>query len=261
MSMTAVLPQPSLARARSAVINFGWRPVARSRPEVQCSECFHRKVCLPGVAHGGDLDTFDELISVRRTLSRGAMLYRSGDRFEALYAVHSGGFKTVGRLTHGEEKITGFYLPGELIGLDAIDNARHSYEAVALEDSEACVIPFARLEAASLKAPALRHEMFRLLSRDISRDQGLMLLLGVMTAEQRLAAFVLNLSQRYQRLGFSPDRFTLRMTREEIGSYLGLTLETISRQFSRLQRNGLLAVDQREIEVRNRAALMEMAGY
>jgi CRP/FNR family transcriptional regulator len=178
---------------------------------------------------------FGALISMRRKLSRGATLYRAADRFDAIYAVHSGGFKTVGRLTHGEEKITGFYLPGELVGLDAIDNAQHSYEAVALEDSEVCILPFARLDAAAQKFPDLRHQLFRLLSRDISRDHGLMLLLGVMGVEQRLATFLLNLSRRYGRLGFDPDHFILRMSREEIGSYLGLTLETVSRNLSRFQ--------------------------
>lgn len=260
MSLTAALHQPAWAVPNKDAFSFLSRPVAHSRTAVSCSGCYHRKACLPNVVPERELGMFDALISARRKLSRGATLYRAGDRFEALYAVHSGGFKTVGRLTHGEEKITGFHLPGELVGLDAIDSAKHSYEAVALEDSEACVIPFARLEAAGQEFPELRHQLFRLLSRDISRDQGLMLLLGVMTAEQRLATFLLNLSRRYQSLGFSPERFVLRMTREEIGSYLGLTLETVSRTLSRFQREGQLAVRQRDIELKNMSALMETAG-
>jgi CRP/FNR family transcriptional regulator len=260
MSMTAALRQPGWAISRNDAFRIVPRPVAQVRTTVSCSGCYHRKACLPVTVSEHEPGLLDELVSARRRLTRGTTLYRVGDRFEALYAVHSGGFKTLGRLANGEEKITGFYLPGELIGLDAIDSAQHGYEAVALEDSEVCVIPFARLDAAAQKVPELRHRLFRLLSRDISRDQGLMLLLGVMTAEQRLATFLLNLSRRYQGLGCSHERFLLRMTREEIGSYLGLTLETVSRTLSQFQRAGLLAVHQRDIQLKNTGALREMAG-
>jgi CRP/FNR family transcriptional regulator len=161
---------------------------------------------------------------------------------------------------HGSEKITGFHLAGELLGLDAISAGRHGFDAVALEDSEVCAVRFAALEKLALTVPVLQHQLFRLLSSDISRDQGLMLLLGSMAAEQRLAAFLLSLSRRYQRLGFAASRFALRMTREEIGNYLGLTLETISRLFSRFQREGLLKVRGREVELRNVERLREIVG-
>jgi CRP/FNR family transcriptional regulator len=147
-----------------------------------------------------------------------------------------------------------------MLGLEAISAGRHGYSAVALEDSEVCAIPFAALEQLASVVPALQHKLFRVLSGDISRDQGLMLLLGSMTAEQRLAAFVLSLSRRYQRLGFAANRFVLRMTREEIGNYLGLTLETVSRLLSRFHREGLLTVQQRDVEIRNAAALRAMVG-
>ena len=260
MSATAALRQPTWTAPGRSPLRFISRAATHAPAAVTCSGCYQRRACLSSVLPEGELGMLNELVSARRKLSRGATLYRAGDRFDAIYAVHSGGLKTVGRLSHGEEKITGFHLPGELIGLEAIDGGRHGYEAVALEDSEVCVIPFARLDAAAQKLPQLRHELFRLLSRDISRDHGLMLLLGVMTAEQRLATFLLNLSRRYERLGFSPERFVLRMTREEIGSYLGLTLETVSRTLSRFQRDGLLAVHQRDIELKTPGALMEMAG-
>ncbi len=130
-----------------------------------------------------------------------------------------------------------------------------------LEDSEVCIIPFAQLEQLAMSLPALQHQLLRLLSGDISRDQGLMLLLGSMSAEQRLAAFLLSLSRRHQRLGFAADRFMLRMTREEIGSYLGLTLETVSRLLSRFQRDEWIAVHQRDVEIRNKDRLMEVVGH
>jgi CRP/FNR family transcriptional regulator len=206
------------------------------------------------------MDTFGEMATVKRRLTRGASLYHGGDRFDFIYAVRSGAFKTVGVSRHGNEKITGFHLPGEFLGLEAISSGRHGYSAVALEDSEVCVLPFAQLERMAMAMPALQHRLFRVLSGDISRDEGLMLLLGSMAAEQRLAAFLLSLGRRHKRLGFSDTRFTLRMTREEIGNYLGLTLETVSRLLSRFQREALIAVQQREIELRNPARLREIVG-
>ena len=194
-------------------------------------------------------------------MARGASLYRAGDAFDCLYAVRSGAFKSVGGSHNGDEKVTGFHISGEMLGLEAISTGRHGYSAVALEDSEVCAIPFARARKDGVVVPALQHKLFRVLSGDISRDQGLMLLLGSMSAEQRLAAFLLSLSRRHQRLGFSASRFVLRMTREEIGNYLGLTLETVSRLLSRFQREGLLAVQQRDVEIRDAAALRAMVGH
>ena len=226
-----------------------------------CSSCCLKSVCLPCDLGRPELDRFDEIAVAKRRVPRGASLYHNGDRFDSLYAVRSGAFKTVGFSRHGDEKITGFHLPGELLGLDAISNQRYGYSAVALEDSEVCVLPFAPLERMAMSMPALQHRLLRLISGDISRDHGLMLLLGSMTAEQRLAAFLLSLSRRHQRLGFSATRFVLRMTREDIGSYLGLTLETVSRLLSRFQREGLVAVHQRDVEIRQPDRLMEMVGH
>jgi len=226
-----------------------------------CSSCSLKGVCLPCDLGRLDLDRFDEIAAAKRRVPRGASLYHNGDRFDSLYAVRSGAFKTVGVSRHGDEKITGFHLPGELLGLDAISNHRHGFSAVALEDSEVCVLPFAPLERMALSMPALQHQLLRLISGDISRDHGLMLLLGSMSAEQRLAAFLLSLSRRHQYLGFSGSRFVLRMTREEIGNYLGLTLETVSRLLSRFQREGLVTVQQRDVEIRSTDRLMEMVGH
>jgi CRP/FNR family transcriptional regulator len=208
-----------------------------------------------------NLSDLDELTKVKRRVKRGTALYYQGDSFDALYAVRTGAFKTVGAVSDGREKITGIHLSGEVMGLDAINSARHHYRAVALDDSEVCMVPFARLEELTLRIPGLQHQLFRMLSRDIARDHGLMLLLGSMTAEQRLAAFLLSLSRRYKRLGYAADRFILRMTREDIGNYLGLALETVSRLMSRFQRDGLISSQQREVELRDTPALAEMVGY
>jgi CRP/FNR family transcriptional regulator, anaerobic regulatory protein len=232
-----------------------------TKSTVACSSCCLQRVCLPCGLSSRELDQFGHIVTTKRRVARGAALYRDGDAFEYLYAVRSGAFKTVGVSHHGDEKITGFHLAGELLGLEAISAGRYSYSAVALEDSEVCAIPFAALEKLSLTVPALQHQLFRVLSGDISRDQGLMLLLGSMTAEQRLAAFLLSLSRRYQRLGFAADRFILRMTRDEIGNYLGLTLETVSRLLSRFQKEGLIGVHQREIELKNVDKLRDLVGH
>ena len=261
MLQSAVLSQPVpilRTRARATVI-----PITSSQPKsaVACSSCCLKGVCLPCDLGRAEIDRFDEITATKRKVVRGASLYLTGDRFETLYAVRSGAFKTVGVSRHGEEKVTGFHLPGELLGLDAISNGSHSYNAVALEDSEVCLIPFAELEQLANSMPALQHQLLRLVSSDISRDHGLMLLLGSMTAEQRLAAFLLSLSRRHQRLGFSASHFILRMTREEIGNYLGLTLETVSRLLSRFQREDLIAVRQRDIELKDADRLMEMVGH
>ena len=230
------------------------------RAAVDCSSCCLQGVCLPCGLTARELGRFAEVVATRRRIARGGSLYHSGDAFEYLYAVRSGAFKTLAVSRHGDEKITGFHLAGELMGLDAISAGRYAGSAVALEDSEVCAMPFAALEKLSLSVPALQHQLFRALSGDISRDQGLMLLLGSMSAEQRLAAFLLSLSRRYQRLGFAADRFVLRMTRDEIGNYLGLTLETVSRLFSRFQREGLMSVRQREITLCNATRLREIVG-
>jgi CRP/FNR family transcriptional regulator, anaerobic regulatory protein len=246
---------PGIPEARLKVAMPG------ARTMIACSSCCLQSVCLPCDLKAGDLERFGDIAAAKRKVARGASLYRPDEAFDSLYAVRSGAFKTVGVSNNGEEKVTGFYLPGELLGLDSISNGRHGYSAVALEDSDVCAIPFAALEKMALSVPMLQHKLFRVLSGDISRDQGLMLLLGRMSADQRLAAFLLSLSRRYQRLGFSASRFTLRMTREEIGNYLGLTLETVSRLMSRFQKESLIGVRQREIDIKEPVRLRDMVGH
>jgi CRP/FNR family transcriptional regulator len=225
-----------------------------------CSKCCLASVCLPSGLNGEPLSDMDELTRVKRRVHRGQALYRAGEAFDSVFAVHGGSFKTIAISRHGQEKVTGLYLPGEIMAFDAINSKVHGYDAIALEDSEVCVISYARLTALASRVPAIQAQLLRVLSRDVSRDQGLMLLLGGMDAEQRLASFLLSLSRRYEKLGYSADRFNLRMTREDIGSYLGLTLETVSRIVSRLQREGLLISHQRDVELKDIDALRERMG-
>ena len=254
--MFAASPSRKAAVIKLAVA----RPATAAMPAASCSSCCLRGACLPCSIDTAELSEMDELTRVKRRLPKGRTLYRGGDAFDSLYAVRSGSFKSVGVSRAGDEKVTALHLPGEVMGLDAINSRKHGYDAVALEDSEVCVIPFARLTQLALRMPELQGELLRILSGDISRDQGLMLLMGAMDAEQRIAAFLLSLSRRYERLGYASARFSLRMTREDVGSYLGLTLETVSRVFSRLQREGLIAAHQKDVELKSPERLREKVG-
>jgi CRP/FNR family transcriptional regulator len=214
-----------------------------------CSKCNLRELCLPGGLSDEELEQVDGLIRIRRQYRKGEHAYHAGDPFDSLYAVRSGFFKTSMLTEDGRDQVTGFLMTGELMGLDGISTERHPCDAVALEDSELCVIPFAKLEELSRQAPALQRHLHKVMSREIVSDQGVMMLLGSMRAEERLAAFLLNLSQRMTARGYSPSEFYLRMTREAIGSYLGLKLETVSRVFSRFQSDGLVEVQQKHIHI------------
>ena len=214
-----------------------------------CSGCSLRELCLPVGMSTDQLERLDDLVGSRRSVGRGESLFRIGETFCALFAVRTGFFKTCVTSEDGRDQVTGFQMAGELLGLDGIGTERHTCDAVALEDSQVCVIPFTMLEDLSREFSDLQRQFHRIMSREIVRDHGVMLLLGSMRAEERLAAFLLNLTKRLQARGYSASSLVLRMTREEIGSYLGLKLETVSRAFSKFQDDGLLEVKQRQIVV------------
>lgn len=226
-----------------------------SRLKVACSACNLRDLCMPTELPPEALDRLDALVAARRRVRRGTPLFRQDDPFASLYAVRTGVFKTCVTAPDGREQVTGFHLAGEIIGLDGIVNERHACHAVALEDAEVCVMPFARLAELAREVDALQQHLHRVMSREIVREHGLMLLLGTRRAEERLAAFLLNLTQRLQARGFSGSELVLRMTRQEIGSYLGLTLETVSRTLSRFAAEGLIEVQHRHVRILERAKL------
>ncbi|MBT0961251.1 fumarate/nitrate reduction transcriptional regulator Fnr [Denitromonas iodatirespirans] len=226
-------------------------PITVEGLKTACSQCNLQELCLPYGMSEGDINQLDALVGARRKVKRHQHLYRAGDTFESIYAVRTGSFKTDVLLEDGREQVTGFQMSGEIIGLDGISTDAHSCNAVALEDSEVCVIPFANLEEISREIGSLQHQFHKVMSREIVRDHGVMMLLGSMRAEERLAAFLINMSQRFTARGFSAAEFHLRMTREEIGSYLGLKLETVSRAFSRFQENELITVQQKHIRIRD----------
>jgi CRP/FNR family transcriptional regulator len=217
--------------------------------KVACSSCNLRELCLPIGLDEGEMARIDQVISARRKVRRKTALFRNGEKFHALYAIRTGVFKTSVTAEDGRDQVTGFQMAGEIVGLDGIVNDRHTCDAIALEDAEVCVLPFDRIGELSREVGALQHHLHRVMSREIVREHGVMLLLGTMRAEERLAAFLLNLVQRLQARGFSRSELVLRMTRQEIGSYLGLKLETVSRTFSRFAEEGLVEVRQRHVRI------------
>lgn len=204
------------------------------------------------------LERLASLCAELRPVARGAPLFRQGDGLHALYEVHAGFFKTAVTDLQGRSQVTGFHLSGDLLGLDAIGSDLHGADAVALEDGMVCVIPFEPLNALFREFASLQHAFHRVMSREITRDQSMMLVLGTLSAEGRVAAFLLDLTQRLQARGFSATSLLLRMTREEIGSYLGLQLETVSRTFSKLQHEGVLEIHNRDLQLRDAAALQRL---
>jgi CRP/FNR family transcriptional regulator len=219
----------------------------------QCSTCNLREVCLPCGLAGSAPALLDELVYTRKRVKRGETLYRAGSSFESLYAVRSGFFKSRVMLEDGRDQVTGFHMSGELVGMDGIATDEHATDVIALEDSEVCVIPYVRLEE-----PRMQRQLHKVMSRELVREQGVMMLLGTLRAEERLAAFLTNLSHRFLARGYARDDFHLRMTRDEIGSYLGLSLETVSRLFSRFQEDGLITVQQKHIRILDLPGLKAM---
>jgi CRP/FNR family transcriptional regulator len=217
--------------------------------EVSCTSCNLRELCLPAGLCIDDLERVENIVYARRRIKRGEALFNAGAPFNAVYAIRSGFFKTSVVDREGREQVTGFFMGGELVGLDGLGSGAYNGTAVALEDSEICVLPYALMEKLSHEVPALQRHLHSVLAREIVRDHGVMLLLGSMRAEERLATFLLNLSKRFVRRGYSASDFHLRMTREELGSYLGLKLETVSRLFSQFQADALIDVQQKHVRI------------
>lgn len=223
--------------------------------KVACSNCNLRELCMPIGLSTEELDRIDGVVAARRAVKRGTTLFRNGEKFTSLYAIRTGFFKTCVASEDGRDQVTGFQMAGEVIGLDGIVNDHHTCDAVALEDAEVCVLPFDRIEELSREINALQRHVHKIMSREIVREHGVMLLLGSMRADERLAAFLLNLVQRLHARGFSQSELILRMTREEIGSFLGLKLETVSRTFSKFSEEGIVEVKQRHVRILNTDAL------
>lgn len=226
--------------------------------KASCADCNLKGLCLPISMDISDIDRLDRIIQRTRPIRAGDYLYHSGDPFKSIFAVRSGSVKTYMVDEDGVEQVTGFYLPGEVLGFDGVGSRTHTCNVVAMETSSVCEIPFERLEELSLQIPILQHHLFQLMSRQIENDHQMMLTLGKKNAEGRIATLLLSLSQRYARRNFSSTAMRLPMSRMDIGNFLGLTIETVSRTLSRLQKEDVISVNGREIVIKNRERLDQL---
>jgi CRP/FNR family transcriptional regulator, anaerobic regulatory protein len=228
--------------------------------ETRCMTCSLSSLCLPLSLNLEDIDQLDRIIKRRQPLKKGEHLFRQGDSFDSVYAVRSGSLKNYIMTNDGEEQITNFHLPSELVGLDGIDCSSYPISSRALETTTVCEIPYTRLQELSNDLPDLRKQVFNSMSKEIRDDKQMMLLLSKKNAEERVATFLANLSARFKRRGYSPYTFRLPMSRNEIGNYLGLAVETVSRVFTRFQASHIIAVNGKEVHITDRQQLLDIAG-
>ncbi len=233
---------------------------ARNPHQAHCKDCSLATLCLPLSLDMQDLDALDNIVKRSRPMKKGDFLFRQGDTFASVYAVRSGSLKTFSVTDCGQEQITGFHLPSEFVGLSGMDTELYPVSAIALETTSICEIPFDRLDELSASLPQLRRQLMRIMSREIRDDQQMMMLLSKKTADERIATFLVNLSARFRARGYSPQQFRLAMSRNEIGNYLGLAVETVSRVFTRFQQSGLLEAEGKEVNLINLIEICALAG-
>jgi len=236
------------------------KPDTKYKVRPACESCGVRALCLPVSLDGEALSLMDDLVKRRAPLKKGDYLFRTGDKFKSLYAIQYGSMKSYGLTVDGKEQVTGFHLTGEVLGMDAIDENEHHCNAVALEKTEVCELPFSALETLQNEVPNLQRDLNKIMSREIRRDQHMLLMLGSTTVEQRLARFILNLYERLQKRGASDNTLNLSMTRQDIGNYLGVAFETVSRQLAHMQDEGILDIKNRNIHILDVETLEAIAG-
>ncbi|WP_188981166.1 fumarate/nitrate reduction transcriptional regulator Fnr [Pseudomonas matsuisoli] len=232
----------------------------RTSHQAHCKDCSLASLCLPLSLELHDMDALDDIVKRGRPLKKNEYLFRQGDAFGSVFAVRSGSLRTFSVTDNGEEQITGFHLPSELVGLSGMDDERYPVAAQAMETTSVCEIPFERLDELALQLPQLRRQLMRVMSREIRDDQQMMLLLSKKTADERIATFLVNLSARFHARGFSANQFRLSMSRNEIGNYLGLAVETVSRVFTRFQQTGLIEAEGKEVHILDPIELCALAG-
>jgi CRP/FNR family transcriptional regulator len=232
---------------------------SKSGCTIKCGNCSISQLCIPVSLNSEEMGRLDDIIERKKPLHKGDYLFEASQPLRSIYAVRSGSFKSYTLTESGEEQITGFHLAGDIVGFDGIGTMQHKSYAQAMETAMVCEIPFTTLDELSGKLPALRQQIMRMMSNEITYDQEMLLLLNKKTAEERLAAFLANLARRFGERGFSKKEFRLTMTRGEIGNYLGLTVETISRLLSRFQKNQVIKVEGKFITILDPVALDQIA--
>lgn len=227
---------------------------------INCQNCSISQLCLPYTLDNSSLDKLDDIIERKRPYRKGEQLFQAGEPLRSLFAVRSGSFKSYTVSNDGDAQITSFHLPGDLIGFDSVHSKTYTSFAESLETSMVCEIPFSSLEQLSDQLPLLRRQVMRLMSSEISADKQMMSLLNNKSAEQRLATFLLDFSERFKSRGLSSREFRLTMTRAEIGNFLGLTVETVSRLLSKLHKEEVIKVDGKFIYLLNIERLQNISG-
>lgn len=241
-------------------VRIPFEPSNVVRMSVTCARCAMRGACVPAGLDAADLSRFEGLVNAKRRVAARRHLYRAGDEARSFYAIRSGFIKTSVTTDDGREQVTGFHMMGEVIGLEAMGGGKHASDAIALENTDVCEIPFTALDQLSHDIPTLQHKLYQMVGQEFQHEREVRVLLGTMRAEERLSAFLLSLGQRYKARGYSAVRFLLRMSRADIGSYLGLRLETVSRLFSRFQTEGLLRIDSKSVDILDPTALKLVIG-
>lgn len=233
---------------------------AEHEHSIACEECSLYRLCLPLGLHSNDLAQLDKIIKRSQNYKRGESLFTIDSSFDSIFVVRSGSFKTTISATNGREQVTGFYFPGEFIGMDAIHEMAYKSTAKALESSSVCQLPFERLQELGSAMPQLQLQLMTRLSKELSTDKSLMLLLGKKTAEEKLATFLISISRRFQDRGFSASSFQLSMSRGDIANHLGLAIETVSRLFTRFQDDGLIDIHNKTISINDQERLHALCG-
>lgn len=225
-----------------------------------CSKCSSRRRCLPQGLDENNAAKFDKIIGKRRWVERNELLVRAGDSFRSLYIVHGGQFKTFRHGVNGKQHVMGFHLTGDILGLNAISTGVQENNATALEDSHVCEVPFAELQTLCAHSAALQQHFYSILSEEINRDQRMMIFLGC-SAELRFATFLLDMSSRFAARGYSPHHFTVLMSREDIGNYIGLTMESVSRLMSKFRQHGWISTAGRDLHIKNYGAIAALVNH
>ena len=223
--------------------------------QVACSQCSLVELCLPKGLTAEELEVFEQAISRKKPLEKSEYLYRAGEEMTSLYTVKTGGFKANIDSLDGQENIVGFFLPGELMGLDGIASGQYQCDMIALGDAHVCQLSYRDFERVSEKFPVLRQEILSVSSNNMTTAQKMLMFIGKRPVEERLAMFLISISQRFKARGLSESRFQLPMSRHDIANYLGMAPETISRQFKKLQDQDLVSIQNRNLTIKNGAAL------
>ena len=234
--------------------------VTFDRLKVSCGQCNLNELCFPHGMNPEDMSKLDAIIEQRKPLHKNDNLFREGDESHSIYAVRSGSVKTLVESPNGDEQIVGFHLPGEVLGLDGFMDGTHTCTAIALETTSVCVMPMPKLESLCTTIPGLQHQMRRIMGKEVTEEHMMLLMLGKMSAEEKIATFLLSISRRMEERHWKATEFVLSMPRQDIANYLGLAVETVSRLFAHYQDAGIIKVDRRRISILDLQRLNEIVG-